>query len=423
MSELAHGLLLQEQGRLEEAESCFLSVLAGDPENAFVYSRLALCQLSQEGRLTKALHSINEAIRIEADNGYFHSVKSLILSDLRHYKEALAAAGTAIALNPEDALALVTKANAYCGMSRWAGAEEWSRRSLVVDSDHTMAANILTHALRMQGKSAENEVAVEQLLAADPENSYAHTNAGWSALQGKDHEAAEAHFREALRLDPSAEVARGGLIESFKARSRFYRLYLSYSFFMQRFTGGKQWMIIIGLYVAYQIAGRLLEKISPLLAGSLALVWLGFVMWIWLAPGIGNFLILLDRSARLALKGTERRQGIAVGGAILAALAAMAFAWGFGWTPAWVVGLGLLLSTVPASLAFDNESSAGRRVFGAMTGFVYLSIAVVAGLESFRIAEAGFHPLSVGLGLATLVVTVACTWMGNIPGLRQEKRT
>lgn len=423
MSEMAHGLLLQEQGRLEEAESCFLSVLAGEPENDFVYSRLALCQLSQEGKLTKALNSINEAIRIRADDAYYHSVKSLILADLRKYREALASADVAITLSPEDALSLVAKANAYCGMSRWADAEEWSRKSLAADSDHTMAANILTHVLRMQGKAAENEVAVEQLLAADPENSYAHTNAGWNALQRKDYAGAETHFREALRLDPEAEVAREGLIESFKARSKFYRLYLSYSFFMQRFTGGKQWMIIIGLYLVYQIAGRVLEKISPLLAGALAVVWLSLVMWIWLAPGIGNFLILLDRSARLALKRAEKRQGVAVGGAILAGLLCIGFGWGLDLVPAFIAGIGLLASTVPASLTFDNDSSTGRLVFGLMTGFVYLGTIIVTGLEAFRGGEDELHSVSTGLGLATLVVAIACTWLGNIPGLRQEKRT
>ena len=70
MSELAHGILLQEQGRLEEAEACFYSVLGQEPENDFIYSRLALCQLSQEGKRKEALNSISEAIRLRADEGY-----------------------------------------------------------------------------------------------------------------------------------------------------------------------------------------------------------------------------------------------------------------------------------------------------------------------------------------------------------------
>lgn len=182
-------------------------------------------------------------------------------------------------------------------------------------------------------------------------------------------------------------------------------------------------MIIIGLYVTYQIARRLLEAVSPLLAGGLAFVWLSLVMWIWLAPGIGNFLILLDRSARLALKRAEKWQGVAVGGAILAAIACLAAGWGFDYTPAFLAGIGLLASTVPASLAFNNESPNGTRVFGAMTGFVYLGTIVVTGIEMVRRDESGLSDLSTGIGIAVLVVTIACTWLGNVRSLRQEPRT
>lgn len=422
MSELAHGLLLQEQGRLKEAEACFYSVLGQEPENDFIYSRLALCQLSQEGKRKEALKSINEAIRLRADESYYHSVKSLILADLRDGKGALESADTAIGFDPEDALALSAKANAFCQMDRWAETEEWSRRALAMDSDHGLAANLLTHSLRMQGKSAENQFAVEQQLAADPENSFAHINAGWGALQQGDHRKAEEHFREALRLDPEAEMAREGLIESFKARSLFYRLYLSYCFFMQRFTGGKQWMIIIGLYLVYQVSRNLLERVSPILAGVLALLWLALVMWVWLAPGIGNFLILLDRSARLALSRGEKWQGVAVGGGLLLGILALAGGFALDAIPVLLGGIGLLASTIPASLALDNDSRAGRWLFGSLLGATYLVTAIIVSVESFGGSGEGLHPLTTGLGLATLVAAFACTWLGNVRSLRQEER-
>ena len=315
MSELAHGLLLQEQGRLEEAESCFRRVLAHEPDNDFVHGRLALCQLHQEGKKRLALETVGEAIRLRADEPFYHALRSLILSDLHRGKEALESADRAIALDPGDSFPLAAKAAAWCSMERWAEGEEWSRRALAVDADNAMAANLLAQTLRLQGKSELSAAAVESLLAADPEDSLAHVNAGWSFLQRGDRARAETHFREALRLDPDFDAAREGLVECFRARSLFYRAYLSYCFFMQRFTGGRQWLIIIGLYLVYRVSGAFLKTIHPLYAALLAIVWLGIVLWVWLAPGIGNFLILLDRSARLALKRGERLQGLAVAGA------------------------------------------------------------------------------------------------------------
>ena len=254
MSELSHGLLLQDQGRLEEAEACFYSVLAREPDNDFVYGRLALCQMSQPGKKRRALDTIAEAIRLRADEPFYFSVKAIVLGELHRGKEALEAAETAVRLNPEDTFALSAKANAYCAMDRWAEAEEWSRHALALDGDNAMAANILAHTLRMQGKRQLNAEAVERLLAADPEDSFAHVNAGWTALQAKDQPRAEQHFREALRLDPESDMAREGLLESFRARSWFYRAYLSYCFFMQRYTEGKQWMIFLGAFAVYEIS-------------------------------------------------------------------------------------------------------------------------------------------------------------------------
>ncbi len=420
MSELAHGLLLQDQGRLEEAEACYYGVLAREPDNDFVYGRLALCQMSQSGKKRQALETISEAIRLRSDEPFYHSIRALILADLHRGKEALEAAGQAVALNPEDTFALSAKSSAYCSMDRWAEAEEWSRKALAVDGDNAMAENLLAHTLRMQGKTVMNAEAVARLLAADPEDSLAHVNAGWSALQAKDQRSAERHFREALRLDPESTMAREGLIESFRARSLFYRLYLSYCFFMQRFTGGKQWMIILGMYLCYQIARNMLKAYSPAIAGILVLLWLGLVLWVWLAPGIGNFLILLDRSARLALKNSERLQGLAVGGGLFGGVIAGLAGYWLGYYPLMLGGFGIVVSTVPASLTFDNESAKGRMVFGIISAYVYLTVIVAMMLEAWRHPAPSLHGLTAVMGAGALLSAIACTWLGNIRSLRRS---
>lgn len=419
MSELSHGLLLQDQGRLEEAEACFYGVLAREPDNDFVYGRLALCQMSQPGKKRRALDTIGEAIRLRADESFYFSVRAIILGELHLGKEALEAAETAVRISPEDTFALSAKANAYCAMDRWAEAEEWSRRALALDGDNAMAANILAHTLRLQGKHQLNAEAVERLLAADPEDSFAHVNAGWSALQAKEPPRAEQHFREALRLDPESDMAREGLLESFRARSGFYRAYLSYCFFMQRFTEGKQWMIFLGAFAIYQISRKYLATINPVYSGVLVALWLGLVLWVWLAPGIGNFLILLDRSARLALKPAERHQGIAVGGVFALGVVATIGGLVSDYYPALLAGVGLLATTIPASLTFGNASSRGRLVFGTITVLLYLAVATMIGLEWVRY-PAPMHPLSRALGTFALFATVACTWLGNIRALRRS---
>jgi len=398
---------------------CFYNVLAREPDNDFVYGRLALCQMSQPGKKRRALETIEEAIRLHPDEPFYFSVKAIILAELHRGKEALAAAEAAVRLNPDDTFALSAKANAFCAMDRWAEAEEWSRRALALDGDNAMAANILAHTLRMQGKRQLNTEAVERLLAADPEDSFAHVNAGWSALHSRDQGRAEQHFREALRLDPESDMAREGLLEAFRARSWFYRAYLSYCFFMQRYTEGKQWMIFLGAFFIYQVSRHYLESLNPVYAGVLVAVWLGLVLWVWLAPGIGNFLILLDRSARLALKPGERHQGIAVGGVFAGGTFVTIAGLVSGYYPLLVAGVGLLVTTIPASLTFGNASLRGRRLFGTLTLLSYAAVGFMTVLEWGR-HPAPMHPLSRGLGTFALFAAVACTWLGNIRSLRRS---
>ncbi len=420
MSEVAHGLLLQEQGRLDEAEACFYGVLAREPENDYIYSRLALCHLNQEKRKKDALKAIDEAIRIRSDEAFYHALRALILSDLHRPKEAMASADRSIVLNPEDSFALTAKASVYAEMQRWSDSEDWCRKALAVNADDGMAANLLTHVLRVQGKTELSKAAVESQLSDDPENSLAHVNAGWAALQRHDCKTAETHFREALRLDSESEPAREGLLESFKARSWFYRSYLRYCFFMQRFTGGKQWMIIIGLLVAVQFAKRMTAKINPLISIGIGVVWLGFVMWIWLASGIGNFLVFLDQNARLALKRGEALQGIAVGGGLLLGIFVAVIGGIWESYAAICFGAGLILSTVPASLTFDNGSRKGRLVFGLITALVYVT-AIWTAVREYTVASApGISDRTIELALPAFLGVIACTWLGNVPALRRD---
>jgi hypothetical protein len=133
---------------------------------------------------------------------------------------------------------------------------------------------------------------------------------------------------------------------------------------------------------------------------------------------VGNFLILLDRSARLALKSGERHQGIAVGGGLALGIACAVAGFFTGYAPVLLAGVGLVASTVPASLAFANDSRTGRIVFGGLTALVYLGTLGTFVVEALRFPANGLHPITVGLGGSALLAAIACTWLGNVRSLR-----
>jgi len=414
---LKRGLLLRAQGRLEDAEIFLKEAVAADPEDGYAFFELAVCQINMEGRRKEALYSINQAISLDPGISEFHSVKGISLAFLDRGKEALEAADEAIRLSPESALGYQSKARGYLVQQKWAEAEKEARKALSLDPDDRESGHILASVLRLQGKMSENADAVGKLLRDNPEDPFAHFNAGWSALQRSDYRTAEEHFREALRIDSEFDQARTGLIESFKARSPLFRQYLKYCFFMQRFQRGAQWAIIIGFYLAYRFGRVALAAVHPAAATVLMIVYLAFVFWVWVAGGLGHFLILTDRSARIALKRSEALEGIVVGGGLIVGIG-LALVGSF--THAgdlMLAGGGIAAASIPAALTFTNESRRGRYVFGGILAYVYASTLFCAMVWRLM-PESELYESSFALAMLGLLACAICTWIGNIPALR-----
>lgn len=412
---LARVRMLRAHGREAEAETILAEMISADPENAAAYCELALCRLNLEGKKRSALDPIDRAISLVPTAHYF-AVKSMVLNALERQNQAIECADKAIGLDPHDPFHFYVKAAALAGQSRWAAAEVECRQALALDPDDNLAKNLLAIVLRMQGKKWETEVAVGQLLQDDPEDAWAHANAGWAALSNSDQGKAEEHFREALRLDPGDEQARSGLLESFKARSPLYRAYLKYIFWIARFEKGTRWAIIIGIYVAFRIGRAVLEAVHPLLAVLLVFAYLIFVFGGWLASGVGNLLVLADRSARYALNRREIMEALFVGGGFFGGLLLVVGGLVSGVLPLVFVGGALAVGAIPWALTFTNDAPAGRWLFGSIGGFVYLAGSWAAG--QYAIYGTISQATQTLMGLAVFAALL-CTFIGNIGSLNR----
>lgn len=404
--QLLRGLQLKELGRYADAESAFKEALSHEPNDAFALHQLAGCQWQIPGRHKDALQTINQAIAIEPNEPEHHVLRAFILCSLDRSKEALAAAQSALALSPTDTGAFAAEAQAYLQMENWPAAERSARQALALDADNSAAANQLAQALRLQNKLAENAAHLAGMLARDPNDAYTHASAGWAALQSGDRVTAETHFREALRIDPDFDNAREGLLTSFRARSPLYRVYLKYTFAMQRLSSGARWAVILGLYFGVKFA----RNIPGGMGMALVALYFLFVLWVWVARPVGNFLLLFDSFAKYALRPREKLEAAVVGGGLLAGVVAIAASLGFQW-PNVSIGIGLIAASFPLSLTFTNESPAGRWIFGGLGGLTIL---------------ATFWMLILPSSQADLVIAVALigclasTWLGNIPALNRR---
>lgn len=354
---------------------------------------------------------------MEADNAAYHAYRSLILTQLDRDRDAVEAAEGAISLDPELVVAWVAKAVALGSLSKWEGAEAAAMQALELDPDNAHAQNQLAMILRSQGKLEAADLGTGKRLERDPEDPMAHANAGWSALQRRDVKVAETHFRESLRLDPEFEYARIGLRESFKARSGFYRLFLRWMFYLQRFSQGQRMMIFIGIFLAFRFGRAILEQVHPVAVAIFIAVYLLLVFSSFLASGVSHFLLLKDRNARLALNRREKLDGLFVGGGFLVGFAIVILGLSLPTIPFGIAMIGgaLMVGAIPGALFWTNDSPKGRLVFGSCLAFVYLT-GLVCSIQDFRTGDAFAAPGGAMFGIAILA-TALCTWLAMVPSL------
>jgi tetratricopeptide (TPR) repeat protein len=285
---LTAAIRLRELRQYDRAEAELRRFLAGDPDSDTAHHQLAICLLQDGRRQPEALEEIRAAIGLAPRDPAHHAMHAFVLFRMDRWKEALAAAGEAIREDPASLPGWLEKARAHFALRQFDEAEAAIRQALALDPDDENSLIILSAIQQQSGNVDSGLATAEKLLARDADSSWGHANLGWAKLRQQKHREAEAHFREALRLEPGMEFARSGLIESFKARSPLFRLYLQWVFWLGKFGGGQQLLIIIGFYVLYQIGRSAAASIHPLLAGAIVLVWIIFAFGSHLANGLGR---------------------------------------------------------------------------------------------------------------------------------------
>lgn len=414
---MQRGLFLIQQDRYSEAAVCFRELLSGNPRNSLALFNLALCQYHLPNEKKQSLESIDQALQCDPENSTFHSLRGLILLDRNQVSDAEKSVETALKIDPHSVFAFTTKARIHWARNEWPQVEEYSRKALELDADNAGAANLLSVALRFQKKSDENKAQVRGMLARDPEDPDTHVSAGWSALHEGNHQEAENHFREALRLHPNHEGAREGLLEAFKSRSPIYRKYLAYCLWMTGFTQKSQWILVIGFLVFYKVVVNVLKKFSPVLAHTVVALYLLFVLWLHVAKPVGNLMLLADRFARLVLRFSERLEAMVVGGSTLLGLGLLIVGNLAKSDACFFLAVGFLSMSFPLASVFTNHSRVGRILFSilalpSMSGLLLYTIGLISGSSRF------LKP-SVGLLMFGILLAGVTTWLTNIRSLNR----
>lgn len=389
----ARAELLYQQSRHELAAHELRQILAVAPENPPAHALLALCFVEQK-QFAEAQREAEIAVGQGPDFAFAHYARARVLEERNDFDGAAAAIGEAIRLEPTDADFHAMHAQIRFNRKEWPLALAAAETGLQFDPEHVAANNLRAMALVKLGRQAEAGQTIDATLARSPENSFTHANRGWTLLESGDRKKALEHFQESLRLDPTNDWARAGVVEALKAGNPIYAAMLRYFLWMQKLSQGMQWAVILGLFVGNKLLGAWAAA-NPAMKKwvlPIQLVYLAFVLLTWLAQPIFNLLLRLNRYGRLALSEEQTRSANLVGACLFTGLAALGIALATGFPP-WLFVL-MLISfglALPISAVFDCHRGWPRNVMMTYAGAMGL-----AGLGAVVLVAAD-RPLGMGL--------------------------
>ena len=405
---LQRAQLLMSQDRHTEAAGELRQALAQDPNNPYLHAVLAIC-LAENEAYGDATAEARQAIHLGPDVPLAHYAHAKVLLHRQFFKEAQQAIDQAIQLDPQDADAWALSSAICMNRRDWKAALEAAEHGLEIDSEHVECTNLRAMALVNLGRKEQAGATIDAALARNPENALTHANQGWTLLHRREPVKAMEHFREALRLDPTLDWARAGIVEALKARHFVYRWMLSYFLWMSRLSGQAQWMIIIGLFIAMRVL-RGLARNNPELAPYITPVLIAYIVFVvltWTADPLFNLLLRLNRFGRLALSRDQLVASNWVGACVLLALIGLV-SWLIGHDDGLIVALVFGLLVLPISGTFHMPKGWPFMTMACYTGVcaligfaaigpLFLPEGAVNGLGQIQVAALGLFVLGIFL--------------------------
>ena len=239
--------------------------------------------------------------------------------------------------------------------SKWKEGLASATKGLEIDPEDEACATLRALCLERLGHTGDAIEEAEAAVSRNPDSAEAHAMRGWAQLNKGDHKAAQDSFRESLRLDPTYEFARSGMMQALNNNHLLFRLVFKFYSFVGRLAQSAQWFVIIGLLVGMRVLNNLAEQYPALkpFVTPIAFLYIGFCLLSWIANPLFNTFLRFHPFGKFLLskKETWASNGVAICIAIGILFAICRFA--IGDFPGGIVG-GLCAAFVmlPVSTAF-----------------------------------------------------------------------
>ncbi|HXL24235.1 MAG TPA: tetratricopeptide repeat protein [Chthoniobacterales bacterium] len=215
-----HAAVLQNLGRLDEAEQQYYAALKFDPSYVKIYANLGQLFVSKD-KLNEAKKYYERAIQLEPSAGETHAGYAYLLERLGLADEARAEYENAIRLSPKSARLFYTYGAFLDKRGELDAAIAQYERALKVDPNLADAHSELATALFTKGDLQKAEAHYLDAARLDPKRADIHSNFGSLLLREGKTSQAILQYEEALRLDPKLTEAAENLRIAKQSDTRF----------------------------------------------------------------------------------------------------------------------------------------------------------------------------------------------------------
>jgi tetratricopeptide (TPR) repeat protein len=204
------GVLLQFDGRSDEAMALYRTALALDPDNGDAHNNLAGL-LAAAGSNREAIDHYREALRLDpAAADVYVSMGRMYLAQ-GFFDDAITLLSRAASLDPEMWQAHADQAAAHARKGDLDAAARSYRAAIRIEPGVAEVHVNLGEVLAAQGAVAMAEDRFRVALSLDPGDARAHYDLGRALEQQRRVGEAIEHYRRAVALDPDNEQARASL--------------------------------------------------------------------------------------------------------------------------------------------------------------------------------------------------------------------
>jgi Tfp pilus assembly protein PilF len=277
---------LMRAGSLDSAITELRATLAQSPTSSRAHAMIAACHLDK-GDPKSALASAQEALSHNHENLYAQRIEGLAYLRLNDLPKAEVALRRAVELDPESAESHRLLGVFYDSHAKLSEARSAFEEALRLDPEDGDVIASYAEFLLDKGETDNAAALIEN--APDHAVSDAHLLIvrGKVAFRRGENEAARDMALWALQSDAENPAAISLLVQTKVRKNPLMAIWLGWAHFMGRFDGKTRVFILIGLWLAFNVANRTILRVTPggvQLAASL--LWIGFCLLTWIGPAV-----------------------------------------------------------------------------------------------------------------------------------------